>query len=150
MNWRKLGTGEKISLNDYLHDWLGDNADHKIYVGCDSHNSGNKTTFAVAVVMHNPGKGGHVVYSKLVLPRITSKHERLWKEVELSVETAQSMIDHGIQKPDYIDVDLNPDPKYQSNSLLRAAVGLIESMGMEARYKTLSPWAISIADTLCK
>ena len=150
MNWCKLGTGEKISLNEYLRDWLKDNVDHKIYVGCDSHNSGNKTTFAVAVVMHNQRKGGHVIYSKLILPRMSSRYERLWKEVELSVETAQSMIDHGIQKPDYIDVDLNPDPRYQSNSLLRAAVGLIESMGMEARYKTLSPWAISIADTLCK
>lgn len=81
---------------------------------------------------------------------MSSRYERLWKEVELSVETAQSMIDHGIQRPDYIDVDLNPDPRYQSNTLLRAAVGLIESIGMEARYKTLSPWAISIADTLCK
>jgi predicted RNase H-related nuclease YkuK (DUF458 family) len=150
MNWRKLGTGEQISLNEYLRDWLKDNVDHKIYVGCDSHNSGNKTTFAVAVVMHNPRKGGHVIYSKLILPRMSSRYERLWKEVELSVETAQSMIDHGIQKPAYIDVDLNPDPRYQSNTLLRAAVGLIESMGMEARYKTLSPWAISIADTLCK
>lgn len=150
MNWRKLGTGEKISLNEYLRDWLKDNGDHKIYVGCDSHNSGNKTTFAVVVVMHNQRKGGHVIYSKLVLPRMSSRYERLWKEVELSVETAQIMIDHGIQRPDYIDVDLNPDPRYQSNTLLRAAVGLIESMGMEARYKTLSPWAISIADTLCK
>ena len=150
MNWRKLGTGEQISLNEYLHDWLRDNDGHKIYVGCDSHNSGNRTTFAVAVVLHHPRKGGHVVYSKLVLPKMSSRHERLWKEVELSVETAQSMIDSGIQRPDYIDVDLNPDPKYQSNSLLRAAVGLIESMGMEARYKILSPWAISIADTLCK
>jgi len=56
----------------------------------------------------------------------------------------------GIQKPDYIDIDLNPDPKYQSNSLLRAAVGLIESMGIKARYKTKSPWAISIADSICK
>jgi predicted RNase H-related nuclease YkuK (DUF458 family) len=150
MNWRKLGSGEQISLNEYLHDWLKVNEDHKIYVGCDSHNSGNKTTFAVAVVMHNPSKGGHVIYTKVTLPRMSSRYERLWKEVELSVETAQSMIDNGIQKPDYIDVDLNPDPKYQSNTLLRAAVGLIESMGMEARYKTLSPWAISIADTLCK
>ena len=150
MNWRKIGTVDKISLNEYIQYWLKDNDDHKIYVGCDSHNSGNKTTFAVAVVMHNQRKGGHVIYSKLILPRMSSRYERLWKEVELSVETAQSMIDSGIQKPDYIDVDLNPDPRYQSNSLLRAAVGLIESMGMEARYKTLSPWAISIADTLCK
>lgn len=150
MNWRDLGTGKQVSLIDYLKDWLKDNPDHRLYIGCDSHNSGNKTTFAVAIVLHHTRKGGHVIYSKAVKPKMTSKHERLWKEVELSVETAQSIMESGIQKPDYIDIDLNPDPRYQSNSLLRAAVGLIESMGIEARYKTLSPWSISIADTLCK
>jgi predicted RNase H-related nuclease YkuK (DUF458 family) len=150
MNWRDLGTGKQVSLIDYLKDWLEKNPDHRLYIGCDSHNSGNKTTFAVAIVLHHSGKGGHVIYSRLITPKMTSKHERLWKEVELSVETAQLIIDSGIQKPDYIDIDLNPDPRYQSNSLLRAAVGLIESMGIEARYKTLSPWSISIADTLCK
>jgi predicted RNase H-related nuclease YkuK (DUF458 family) len=34
--------------------------------------------------------------------------------------------------------------------LLRAAVGLIESKGIKARYKSLSPWAISVADYICK
>ena len=150
MNWRDLGTGNQVPLIEYLKDWLEKKPDHRLYIGCDSHNSGNKTTFAVAIVLHHQGKGGHVIYSKLITPKMTSKHERLWKEVELSVETAQSIMDNGIQKPDYIDIDLNPDPRYQSNSLLRAAVGLIESMGIEARYKTLSPWSISIADTLCK
>ena len=150
MQWRKLVTGEQISLNEYLNNWLKQNPDHKLYIGCDSHNSGSRTTFAVAIVLHNPRHGGHVVYSKLSVPKMVSRHERLWKEVELSANTAQQIMDGGIQKPDYIDIDLNPDPRYQSNSLLRAAVGLIESMGIKARYKTLSPWAISIADSLCK
>jgi predicted RNase H-related nuclease YkuK (DUF458 family) len=153
MIWRKLGTGEKISLIEYLHTWLGKNEEHKLYIGCDSHNSVNRTKFAVAIVLHNPTKGGHVIYSKLEIPKIGSKnssYERLWKEVELSVETAQELMDNGIQKPDYIDIDLNPDPRYRSNDLLRSAVGLVESLGIEARYKTMSNWSISIADTLCK
>lgn len=150
MEWKKLGTNEKISLPDYLNQWLCENPDHKIYVGCDSHNSVTKTTFAVVVVLHHQSKGGHVLYKKTTSPKMLSRYERLWHEVELSTETAQYMIDSGIQKPDYIDIDLNPDPRYQSNFLLRSAVGLIESMGLKARYKSLSPWAISIADTLCK
>jgi predicted RNase H-related nuclease YkuK (DUF458 family) len=81
---------------------------------------------------------------------VGSSFERLWKEVELSVETANLLMSEGLGRPDYIDLDLNPDPKYNSNQLLRAAVGLIESMGIKARYKTASPWAISIADTMCK
>jgi predicted RNase H-related nuclease YkuK (DUF458 family) len=153
MIWQKLGTGEKIHLIEYLHAWLEKNEEHKLYIGCDSHNSGNRTKFAVAIVLHNPTKGGHVIYSKLEIPKIGSKnssYERLWKEVELSVETAQELIDNGIQKPDYIDIDLNPDPRYRSNDLLRSAVGLVESLGIEARYKTMSNWSIAIADTLCK
>jgi predicted RNase H-related nuclease YkuK (DUF458 family) len=70
--------------------------------------------------------------------------------VELSVEAANLLMEEGLGKPDCIDLDLNPDPKYNSNQLLRAAVGLIESMGIKARYKSTSPWAISIADTMCK
>lgn len=150
MIWRKLGNGEKISLIDYLQTWLKENDERKLYIGCDSHNSGAQTKFAVAIVLHHPTKGGHVIYSKTILPKMTSSYERLWKEVELSVETAQQLMDNGIQKPDYIDIDLNPDPRYRSNDLLRAAVGLVESLGIEARYKTLSNWSIAIADTLCK
>jgi predicted RNase H-related nuclease YkuK (DUF458 family) len=100
MIWQKLGTGEKIHLIEYLHAWLEKNEEHKLYIGCDSHNSGNRTKFAVDIVLHNPTKGGHVIYSKLEIPKIGSKnssYERLWKEVELSVETAQELIDNGIQ-----------------------------------------------------
>lgn len=150
MSWRSLSNHEEVDLKNYLPMWLEDNPDHKIYIGCDSHNSVGITTFATVIVLHHQRKGGHVLYKRTNVPRLHSRYERLWREVELSVETAQVLISNNIQKPDYIDIDLNPDPKYQSNSLLRAAVGLIESMGLKARYKTMSPWSISIADTICK
>lgn len=150
MIWRKLGTGEQISMIDYLQNWLSENEEHKLYVGCDSQTTGAQTKFAVAIVLHNPNRGGHVIYTKLSFPKMDSRHARLWKEVELSVETAQELLENGIQKPDYIDIDLNPDPRYKSNDLLRAAVGLVESLGIEARYKKQSNWAIAVADSLCK
>jgi predicted RNase H-related nuclease YkuK (DUF458 family) len=150
MNWRSLTNNEDINLQDYLHVWLEANPDHRIYIGCDSHNNAGKTTFATVIVLHHPNKGGHVLYNRSVVNRIQSRYERLWKEVELSVEAAQILMTAGIQSPDYIDIDLNPDPRYQSNTLLRAAVGLIESIGLKARYKSLSPWSISIADSICK
>ena len=150
MTWRSLSNHESIDILTYLPQWLEDNPDHKIYIGCDSHNCSGKTTFATVIVLHHHRRGGHVLYSRLVVPKMVSRYERLWREVELSVETAQQLMSVDIQKPEYIDIDLNPDPKYQSNTLLRAAVGLIESMGLKARYKTLSPWSISISDSICK
>ena len=150
-NWKRLSDREDIDLKNYLQDWIKKNPVHKLYIGCDSHNERSKTTFATVIVLHyGIGGGGHVLYSRDTCFLVKDRYERLWREVELSVETAQQLMSVDIQKPEYIDIDLNPDPKYQSNTLLRAAVGLIESMGLKARYKTLSPWSISIADSICK
>lgn len=149
--WKRLSDKKEIELFSYLSNWIGSNPNHKIYIGCDSHNQGNKTIFATVIVLHyGIGGGGHVLFSKILVDRIQDRYNRLWKEVELSVATAQLLLEFGLAKPDYIDIDLNPDPKYKSNSVLRAAVGLIESLGIKARYKTVSPWAISVADSLCK
>jgi predicted RNase H-related nuclease YkuK (DUF458 family) len=71
-------------------------------------------------------------------------------EVWKSIEIAEYLRENGLPKPKWIDIDLNPDPKYKSNSVLRSAVGMIESLGITPRYKTKSPWAISIADCICK
>lgn len=150
--WRRLSDKREIDLTSYIKDWILENPEHKIYIGCDSHNHANNTTFAVVIVLHYTGLrgGGHVLYQRITCPKIKSRPDRLWREVQMSVECAEILIESTSEKPDYIDIDLNPDPKYQSNTVLRAAVGLIESIGVKARYKTLSPWSISIADHICK
>jgi predicted RNase H-related nuclease YkuK (DUF458 family) len=149
-NWRRLTDSQEIELVSYIKEWMEVNPGHRIYIGCDSQNKGRSTTYATVVVLHYHTGGGHVLYRRDKIEKITSSFERLWKEVELSVDVANLLINSGLGKPDCIDVDLNPDPRYNSNQLLRAAVGLIESMGIQARYKSKSPWAISIADTMCK
>ena len=149
MEWRKLENREIVDLQSYLKEWFSKNQNPKLYIGCDSHNTPRETTFAVVIVLHKDKSGGHVLYHRLSVPRLKSKHERLWKEVEISAEVAQTVMEYGIQ-PDYVDIDLNPNPKFPSNTLLGAAIGLIQSMGLEARCKHNSPWAISVADSLCK
>ena len=148
--WRRLTDSQEIELVSYIREWMEVNPGHRIYIGCDSQNKGRSTTYATVVVLHYHTGGGHVLYRRDKIEKITSSFERLWKEVELSVDVANLLINSGLGKPDCIDVDLNPDPRYNSNQLLRAAVGLIESMGIQARYKSKSPWAISIADSMCK
>lgn len=152
MDWFKLGDSQQVDLKDYLNDWLNKNPEAKIYIGCDSHNhpSGRQTIYATVIVLHKKGNGGHVLFNKAVFPMISSQFERLWKEVELSMKAVEDLESLGLTKPDFVDVDLNPDPKMKSNSLLRGAVGLIESKGIKTRYKSLSPWAISVADHICK
>jgi len=148
--FKSLTTRKEIDLVPYIKDFLSKNPDTTIFIGCDSQNRKKVTSYAIVIVLHNPGKGGHVLYSKEVLPRIQNKFERLWKEVEKSIETAEYLRMHDIQKPSYIDLDLNPDPKYHSNQILRAALGYVESMGYIPRCKPNALAASHVADSLCK
>jgi len=155
--WRRLSDRREVSVGEYIKSWMKDNPEHKVYIGCDSQNTGNKTVYATVIVLHYIDSGGaHVIYNKQTVPRIRTKKPdedlfiRLWKEVEYSIETVSLLEEHGIGKPDYVDIDLNPDPIYRSNGILLQALGLVEAMGIKARWKTKSPWAISIADAICK
>jgi predicted RNase H-related nuclease YkuK (DUF458 family) len=56
-------------------------------------------------------------------------------EVWKAVEVAEYLRENEIPKVTFIDIDLNPDPKYKSNKVLRQAIGLVEGMGYKVRYK---------------
>jgi predicted RNase H-related nuclease YkuK (DUF458 family) len=71
-------------------------------------------------------------------------------EVWKSVETAEILKNAGLPQVKYIDIDVNPDKRYKSNEVLRAAVGLVEGMGYTVRYKSLGVMATYAADMLVK
>jgi len=148
LKFKSLSTRKEVDLIPYVKDFLANNLDTTIYVGCDSQNE-RYTTYAVVIVLHNPGKGGHVLYTKDIVNRIPDRFIRLWNEVEYSLQTAVILSENGIN-PNYIDLDLNPDPKYKSNQVLRAALGYIESMGYTPRCKPEAMVASYVADAICK
>ena len=148
--FKSLGNGKTVDLIPYLKEKLTGRNDISLYIGCDSKNLGNTSTYAIVIVLHYGNSGGHVLFSKMKLDRIRDSFSRLWKEVEMSVEVARYLEENGIQKVKYIDVDLNPDPRYRSNMVLRSALGLIESYGFEARYKPDACAASCVADWICK
>ena len=148
--FKSLTNRQGVDLIPYVKEFLANNENTDIYIGCDSQNFRYVTSYAIVIVLHNPGKGGHVLYSKESVPKIQDKFTRLWSEVEKSIETAEFLRVNDIQRPAYIDLDLNPDPKYQSNQVLRAALGYVESMGYVPRCKPDSMSASHVADALCK
>jgi predicted RNase H-related nuclease YkuK (DUF458 family) len=148
--FKSLTTQSDIELLPYVKTYLEQNPDMKIYIGTDSQNLKTETVYAQVVVLHNPRRGGHVLYAKSTYPKILNRFDRLWREVELSIELAEQFRNYGLQLPAYIDLDLNPDPKYQSNQVLRAALGYVESMGYTARIKPYALAASYVADSLCK
>ena len=150
MKYKKLYGKEEFELIPYVKNYLENNDGIEILIGCDSQNFADKTIYAVVVALYTTGKGAHVIYRRWKTEREFTRSVRLLNEVWYAIETAEYLKEAGIPKPKWIDIDLNPDPRFKSNEVFRQAVGLVEGMGYEVRYKTLGPIATYAADHLVK
>ena len=148
--FRILGRGKLVvDLVPYINEYIKNNPDTEIQIGCDSQPIGGVINYAVVIVLYNQGKGGHVLYTKIHVKREKGKYKtqdfiKLWREVELSLALAEYLRMSGCKKVKYIDLDLNPDPMYYSNAVLRSSLGYVTSMGYEARCKP-DAWSASYA-----
>ena len=162
---RKFRTlsGQHIpNVVEYIKEYINrkdPNEEIDILIGCDSQSFGHKkTVYGLVVVLHHRtkgeggrGKGGHVLcHKEIIKPAEKVTPVRLLNEVWKSVELANELTENGIQKPKFIDIDLNPDPKYRSNKVLREAIGLVEGMGYKARWKHEGVMATYSANLLAR
>lgn len=121
---------------EYIKDYLTTKPETQILIGSDSQCYGNKkTVYGVVIALYSPGKGAHVLCTRETVPMERNLNTRLMTETWKSIELAEYLRENGIKKADYIDIDLNPDKKYKSNSSLRQAIGFVEGMGYQARWK---------------
>lgn len=150
IKFQRLSDKKRVNIDDYVVNYLIDNPDTKIYVGCDSQNFRKKTIYATVIVLHRSNNGGHVLYMREKIPKIKDNFHKLWGEVQRSMDVASYLRNELGVDVNQVDLDLNPDPKYKSNQVLRAAVGFVESMGFKPRFKPEELWAISVADSLCR
>lgn len=152
MSFKKF-TGEKLKdVPAYIKSYFEDHKDSniEILIGTDSQNKGRNTTYSTVIVLYTPGHGGHCIFKRWKTPKERVRQTRLLKEVEASLDCANELVEAGVKKPKYIDLDINPNPKYKSNDVFATAKGWCESMGYEVRFKTIAPLATSVADWLVK
>lgn len=144
--------GQPISdIFEYIKNYISDKKDIEILIGCDSQSYGKKkTVYGVVIVLYTPRKGGHVLCYKETVPKEKNIQIRLINEVWRSIEMAEELKAHSLPKPKYIDVDLNPDPRFKSNTVLREAIGLVEGMGYSARCKNNEPLVTYAANFLVR
>jgi len=129
MKYKKLYGKEEFELIPYVKNYLENNDGIEILIGCDSQNFADKTIYAVVVALYTTGKGAHVIYRRWKTEREFTRSVRLLNEVWYAIETAEFL---------------------KENEVFRQAVGLVEGMGYEVRYKTLGPIATYAADHLVK
>ena len=148
MKFYKLTDPVGFELAEYVKEYLKRHERHdvKIYLGCDSQNK-QMTTYATTIVFHVESAGCHVIYKKGRVDKINDMWTRLWGEVERSVEVALYLRENGIEI-NTIDLDYNIDPSHESNKLVKAAVGYVESLGIKARVKPDLLPAVYAADDI--
>lgn len=135
----------------YIKEYMVKNKNIELLIGCDSQSFGtHKTVYGVVIVLYEPGHGGHVLCTKETEPFERNRQVRLLSEVWKAIEVAEFLKENGIPAPRWIDIDLNPDPRYGSNSVLRQAVGMVEGMGYHARYKHNDVMATYAANILVR
>ena len=152
MNFKKF-TGEKLeNVSEYVKEYIREhNAnDIEIMIGTDSQNKGRKTVYSTVIVLYSPGHGGHCIFRRWKTDKERIRQVRLLKEVEESLNIANELVEAGCKKPKYIDIDINPNPKFKSNEVYATAKGWVESMGYEVRFKTIAPLVTTAADWLVK
>ena len=126
------------NIVEYIREYVSTREDIEILIGSDSQCYGNKKTiYGVVIALYTKGKGAHVVCCRETVPMEKTTSVRLLNEVWKSIEIAELLKEAGLPKPKYIDIDISPDPKYKSNAVLRQAVGMVQGMGYECRYKHL-------------
>jgi predicted RNase H-related nuclease YkuK (DUF458 family) len=150
MEYKRLYDGRQVDLISYIKNYLSKKDNIEILIGCDSQNFSDRTVYAIVIALYDKGKGAHVLYRRWRTGVEPTRSTRLLNEVWYAVEAAEYLKAAGLPKVRWIDIDINPDPKYKSNEVFRQAVGLIEGMGYEVRYKTLGPIATYAADHLVK
>jgi len=143
--------GEKIpSVDNYIENYLKVHDGVEILVGTDSQNRGENTIYSTVIALYHPGHGAHCIFRRWREPRERIRSTRLMNEVWASLACAENLKQHGIQSVKYIDIDINPNPKFKSNEVFTSAKGMIEGMGYEVRFKTFGPLVTTMADYVVK
>ena len=147
--FRKFSGESLPNVVEYVKEYLAKYPEAEILIGTDSQNQGGQTIYCTIIAMYRPGKGGHCIYRKWKTNKVTVRSVRLISEVWASIEVANLLRCRGISIK-YIDIDINPNPKFKSYEVYSSAKGMIEGLGYECRCKTLIPLVTSVADWVVK
>ena len=150
---RKFKTLQKVEIPDvveYIKDYMKEHKNIEILIGCDSQAHGRKTAYVTVIALYTPTKGAHVIFSRENTPLERDLAKKLITETWKSIEIAEHLRENGIPRAKFIDIDLNPDPRYDSNKTLRQAIGLVEGMGYKARWKHNGAMVQATADHLVR
>jgi len=171
LKFQKVNGSPIDNVNEYVSKWAKENPYGEIIIGCDSQEFSRYVKYAIVIVMHymdryKVGHGAHVIKSVIVdkinkTPKSAMKtvngvknfdtsmlQNKLWKEIEYTVQTAQLLKD--CEQKITIHIDYNSKPGTVSNALYAPGIGYAQGLGFEAMGKPYAPVASITADSYCR
>lgn len=150
IQFKKLSTKENVDLIPYIQNYYKNNSNVELIIGNDSQNRRHKSIYAMCIGLRTVGKGAHVIYQKYEVPRIKDNRERLIKETWDSIELAEYIKKETGIKATFIDIDINPDKQFGSNTALSACAGMCAGYDYDYRHKGDDPQLTYASDSLVK
>lgn len=130
--WKILGQKKAVDLDEFIRESASQG--QAVHVGTDSLQVQTYTQFVTVVIVLSPSKGGRVLYTRELVPRIDSLRQRLLAEVWRSLEVALS-IQARVRGSLHIHIDANPTERYLSSKYLKELIGMVVGNGFQAVVK---------------
>ena len=121
----------------------------EIHIGTDSQNINKESRYTTVIAYRLGCRGVHYILSKTHINIIRDMWTRLWKEAELSIDTAE-WLTKKVSVKIQIDMDYNSDESFKSHKLISAAKGWANSLGYKVNVKPNNQIATRAADYHCK
>ena len=163
--FKKFGGEEILDLGTYAREYLRVHKDVTLYVGTDSEQYRKHTQFATVVMFYHRGKGAHYVFSKFSAEdgrggkkKIRDIYSRMFEEMMHSYTTAEYLeselagfiLREGDMKLAIVDVDVNPSPRWKSNTAYSSVTGFLKGERYRFRTKPEAWSASSAADLIVR
>lgn len=124
--------------------------DLRIYIGTDSQNKLKSTHYVGVIAYRFPGdRGAHFIYCSEHVKKIRDINEKLRGEVDLSMEIATALYEHGV-KIHCIDFDFNSNDLRKSHAVVNYAKSWALGMGFDCTVKPDSQIASRAADNIVR
>jgi predicted RNase H-related nuclease YkuK (DUF458 family) len=141
--------GEEVNVKEYIEKYMKRNPTVRIYMGTDAKLKRKKKTYiyVTTICFRHPDNGVHVIHKKDIFKINTigaSIFEKLWKEVEITVDVLTYLLTFLDKSKITVDLDYNVIKKHYSNKVHDNAKGWVSSLGVDVRTKP-NAWAASSA-----
>lgn len=145
------GDSEPITFKNIIED-IEKSKDFGVFVGCDSHLVGGKYVFAIVIALYKPGWGGRFFFFKRKTDnkRFMNIKLRLLEETELAIISARKIRNVLPLRDIVIHLDINPDCRFKSSTILSNATSYVIAAGFQIAVKPQAWASSSIADAFAR